>query len=113
SLKTAQSILLDLDGAVEVKEWNQDQVRIQMTITLQNGSEIMLKSLVQAGRYNVESSEKDGELKIYVPGLAKHVRMRNGEDLLETVSFQVFAPANVSLKLGDSASSSTKSLSSF
>ncbi|MEK7254309.1 MAG: hypothetical protein AAB316_06155, partial [Bacteroidota bacterium] len=40
SLKTAQSILLDLDGAVEVKEWNQDQVRILMTITLQNGSDV-------------------------------------------------------------------------
>jgi hypothetical protein len=93
-----QAVLLDLHGPVEVLEWNQEQLRVQMTITLQNGTEVILKSLVQAGRYNLQAEEKDGEFRVFAPSLEKEVKMRNGLDIGEVVKFQVYAPAKVTVR---------------
>jgi hypothetical protein len=100
-------VLLDLEGNVEVQQWKQPQLRIQMTISLQNGTEVVLKSLVQAGRYNLNSEDTGTALKIYAPGLEKPVLMRNGQDLIEKISYIVYAPENVNIRFSNLTSSAT------
>ena len=92
------NVLLDLPGKVEVKTWNNDIVRIQMTVALPHGNDALLTSLVEAGRYNLRSASGAEGLTIYLPGLTKEVSIR-GKALEEQFSFIVFAPEKIGVKL--------------
>lgn len=98
NVKNYQVVVLDLEGDVQLRTWNEEQMRIMMTITLQDGTETVLKSLVKAGRYNLDSEEFNGALKIMAPGLEKEIKLRNGTDLGEQVSFVVYTPQNLFVK---------------
>ena len=106
NLKGKQIVVMDVDGNVEVKEWKGDIMRIQMAIELTNGSNSMLKSLIQARRYSLVSKVKGDELKINMPSMEKHVKVR-GRELNEKISYTVFAPADVQVKLSNDSSAST------
>ena len=95
NLNGQSAVLLDVAGNVTVTTWNEPQMRIQMTITLQNGSETMLKSLVTAGRYNLDSKEVNGAYSIVAPGLERQIKLGSGQLLGETVSYIVLAPKDV------------------
>lgn len=104
NVKDVQLVLLDLDGKIEVKEWNNsDLMRVQIKVGLENGTVAMLKSLVEAGRYNLHSNDESGDYKVFAPGLARQVKFR-GQDLLENISYTVFAPENVTIKLNNEVS---------
>ncbi len=98
NLKGNNLVLVDVDADVTINEWSQDQMRVIMRISLDNGSEMMLKSLVKVGRYNLESSLEPAGLKIFVPGLEKQVKLRSGNELMEQISFEIYAPSNVTVK---------------
>ena len=53
NLEGNQQVALQMDGPIEVRTWNNNFLRVQMQVTLREGSEALLKSLVQAGRYNL------------------------------------------------------------
>lgn len=91
------AVFLDLEGDVKVITWNEPQMRIQMTITLQNGSETMLKSLVTAGRYNLNPKEQNGAYSIVAPGLDFQIKLGNGQLLGEQISYEVYAPKDVTI----------------
>ncbi|MBK8567497.1 MAG: hypothetical protein IPN76_30315 [Saprospiraceae bacterium] len=95
NLDGQSAVLLDLEGKVELTTWSEPQMRIQMTITLQNGSETMLKSLVTAGRYNLDAKDKDGIFSIVAPGLERQIKLASGQSLGENVTFTVWAPKGV------------------
>lgn len=101
NLNGQNAVLIDLDGTVTVNTWNEPQMRIQMTITLQNGSEPMLKSLVTSGRYNLNSKEVKGAFSIVAPGLERQIKLANGQLLGEQVTYSVFAPKDVSITTRD------------
>lgn len=104
NLKGAQVVLLDLDGKIEVKEWNnKNLMRVQINVGLENATEATLKSLVQAGRYNLKSNDETGTYKVSAPGLARKVIFR-GNELQEKITYTVYAPENVTIKLNDEAS---------
>lgn len=96
-LEANQTVSLDLPGVIEVKMWDGELLRVQMTITLQNGSEAVLKSLISAGRYNLIAKTGDS-MVISAPSLGKAVQL-GGKALEDHVSFLVYAPKNVSVKL--------------
>ena len=105
NLKGKQVVVMDVDGNVEVKEWNGDIMRIQMSIELTNGSNSMLKSLIQARRYTLVSELEGDALKINMPSMEKQVKI-GGKELNEKISYTVFAPADVQVKLTNESSAS-------
>jgi len=56
---------LALEGDIQINEWNSNVIRVEMLITLQNGNEMLLKSLIKAGRYNLKSSETEDSESIF------------------------------------------------
>lgn len=90
-------IFLDLEGDVDITLWSEPVMRIQMTVTLQNGNENMLKSLVTAGRYNLNTKEENGSLSIVAPGLDRQIKLSSGQNLGEQISYQVFAPKDITV----------------
>ncbi len=103
NLQNNNEVVLDMEGDISVQEWNNPIMRIQMTVTLENGSSSMLKSLVQTGRYNLKSIEKEDFLKVYAPGLQREVRVK-GKNLIEKISYTVYAPSEVLVRQSDEAS---------
>ena len=106
NLHGSDVVVLDLDGQVEVQEWKNEIMRVQMTINLSEGTSSMLKSLIQVGRYNLVS--KDGEeYTIYAPAMKKEIKVR-GKVLKENIVYTVFAPENVTVKMAGEASTNAR-----
>ena len=103
NLKGMQVVVLDLDGEIEVKEWNKPIMRIQLTIVIEKGNESTLKSLVRAGRYNLYSKVTDEDFEIFAPGTKKEMKI-SGQDLNENITYTVYAPENVIVKMAGEAS---------
>lgn len=100
NLQGAHEMALQLNGAVEVQTWSQSTARVQMTVGLERGSESMLRSLAQAGRYNLKGQMADGQYQVNVPGLAREVKV-NGQSIGEMISYVVFVPENVHVVIED------------
>ncbi len=107
NLKGQETIVLDLKGNVEVKEWKGEIMRVQMNIAIANGSNSMLKSLITAGRYNLKSKVEDEGMTIFAPGMQRDIKIK-GSALQEKITYTVFAPDDVTIKLTDDVSSNIK-----
>ncbi|MCB0651729.1 MAG: hypothetical protein KDC85_10675 [Saprospiraceae bacterium] len=94
NLQGNEIVSLNLGEPIEVKTWDKSTVRIQMSVSLENGTESILKSLVQAGKYNLKYSVEDEIYTIYGTDLRKQIEV-GGTPLLENVSILVYAPENV------------------
>ncbi len=103
NLKGMQVVVLDIDGDVEVKEWKNSIMRVQLTIMIDKGNDSMLKSLVRTGRYNLYSEVGEEDFKIFAPGTKKEFKVR-GQDLNENISYIVYAPENVIVRMAGEAS---------
>lgn len=103
NLKGNTVVLMDVDGNVEVKEHKGEIIRVQMAIELMNGSSSILCSLIKAKRYNLIGSEEDDQFVLSMPSLEKRVKV-GGIELTEKISYTVFAPADVLVKLSNESS---------
>jgi hypothetical protein len=109
NLQDKNVVLLDLDGEVEVKSWTNKILRVQMEISLEDGTSSMLKSLVQIGRYNLKSEFGDDFIKILAPAMRKEIRIR-GKLLKENIVYTVFAPENVTVIMAEAASTNASNV---
>ncbi len=103
NLKGNTAVTLNLEGDIEVKERAGEIMRVQMLIGVA-GSDAMLKSLITAGRYNLELEESENGLIVSSPGLARKITVR-GESLKENVSYVVYVPEDVTVSYGGEAAS--------
>lgn len=108
NLQGKDVVVLDLDGEIEVKEWDNKIMRVQMTINVENVSNSMLKSLIQVGRYNLSSDTEDDNFIVFAPAMKKEIKVR-GKVLKENIVYTVFTPENVTVKMADEASTSANS----
>lgn len=97
NLQGNKTVVLDLEGNTTVENWNENYLRIQMTIGIENGSDAMLKSLIKAGRYNLKGESAASGFEVQMPNIEKTVTV-GGRALEEQYSFVIFAPQNVSVE---------------
>lgn len=105
NLKGNTIVLMDVKGNIEVKEHKRDFIRVQMAIELRNGTSSILCSLIKAKRYNLVGSVVDDHFVLNMPSLDKRVKV-GGIELSEKVSYTVFAPSDVLVKLSNDTSAS-------
>ena len=103
NLQGNQVVAMQMDGPIEVRTWDNDFLRVQMQVSLEEGSEALLKSLVQAGRYNLRYEVDEEAYRILAPQLALEVKV-GGKPLKDKVSYLVFAPENVLVKVPENKS---------
>jgi hypothetical protein len=106
------AVALDVVGEVEVQEWSQPYMRVQMTVDVRNTHEATLKSLIMAGRYNIVGEDGKSNFRISVPGLARQVSI-GGEQLDETISFKIFLPSNVQVLAEEDTAMKTAEVKTF
>lgn len=91
-------LILDLSGPVSIKEREGDLLRIQMKVSLENGHDRLLKSMVAARRFNLESTNKNGQMVISTPSLDKKITI-GGKEIIEVVRYTIQVPKNISVKI--------------
>ncbi|MCI4650725.1 hypothetical protein [Phaeodactylibacter sp.] len=89
-----QTVSLNVEAPVEVVDWDQPFMRVQMHIELDRGSEALLKSLVRAGRYNLTADEAEGTYSIVAPNLGREIKI-GGQPLNDRISFVIKKPRSV------------------
>lgn len=105
NLNGKNQILLQLPGTVEVTNWDNPTVKIEITVSLPNGNTAMLTNLADVGRYNLSAKTEGTTLVISAENLYRIIKVQ-GQDLKENISFQVFVPKSVPVEIFDSATAS-------
>lgn len=85
---------LELPGTVEVKEWDNPSIKIEINIALPTGNTSMLNELANVGRYNMMPKMQGDALLIQMPNMQKQVRIK-GETLKEQLTFVAFVPKSM------------------
>jgi len=101
NLQGLQEVVLNLDGIVEVTPWENDIMRIQMQISL-DGSNTMLKNMVQTGRYRLLSKTNEEKFVVFAPGTDKGLNKNIGEKIV----YKIFVPNYVQVQVQDEVMSS-------
>ena len=94
NVKHVQSINFNIYGDVEVKKWSKDLMRIEMKISLENGTNRLLKSMVIANRFNLDSELSEGEMTVFAPALENKITI-GGKEILEKITYTVNVPEGI------------------
>lgn len=84
----------DMDVPVEVISTNGNLIRVKMLVSLEGGSDKMLKTLVLARRYDLRSKKDEDKLIIYAPALDRKVTI-SGKEVIENIRLEVDVPPNL------------------
>lgn len=96
NLQGKQNVVLDIGDNVQVTTWDNDLMRVQMTVSLPNSSDAMLKALIEIGRYGLTNDANPQTMNLTTPTLRNPLKI-NGNAVKEVVSFIVFVPKNVTI----------------
>jgi hypothetical protein len=96
NLQGKQTVVLDIGDNVQITPWDSDIMRVQMTVSLPNSSDGLLKSLAEIGRYGLNNNVHPETLNFAAPALRNPLKI-NGNPVSETVFFTVFIPRNVTV----------------
>jgi hypothetical protein len=96
NLQGKQTVVLDIGDNVQVTTWDNDIMRVQMTVSLPNSSDALLKSLAEIGRYGLVNSTNPETLNFSAPALRNALKI-NGNPVTETVMFTIFIPKNITI----------------
>lgn len=95
NLMGRQTVILNLGDNIQTTTWDNDIVRVQMTVSAQT-TDATLKALAESGRYLLKSELSVQELTLTAPNLANPVKL-NGNQLKETIQFTVYVPKNITV----------------
>ncbi len=89
--QSSEVVKFEVNHPVGVQEWDEDNLRILVDVTINNANDQILNSLMEAGRYKVATEKVGDKFVVTIPGLEKEVKVR-GEILDEEVAIVLFAP---------------------
>ena len=96
SLQNKQNVVLNLGENVQIMPWDNDIMRVQMTVSLAATNDATLKALAETGRYSLKSEPTTDAFAISVPQLQTSVKL-NGNAIREVVSYIIYVPKNVTI----------------
>lgn len=96
NLQGQQTLVLDLGDNTQVTPWDNDILRVQMTISLPNSSDATLKALAEIGRYTVKTDINPQATTVTAPFLHNALKL-NGNGVKEQVSYMIYVPRNVTI----------------
>jgi hypothetical protein len=97
-LAESNRVVLQLSGASEFSEWDEDFIRITTTVQLTNFNDDILKRLFSVGRYSLVSVSKQGALYLTMPKVLRPVSIK-GVALNELLRHEVFVPKATKVKI--------------
>ena len=100
NIKDAGELVVDFDGEIITDTWNKDDlVRIVMEIKSDDMTKEVVKYLVSEGRFLIKTRQlDDGSVTLFMPNIKKEIYI-NGRRLSEDISYQLFVPENVLVRV--------------
>lgn len=92
-----KSVLLAVDGQLEIEEWDEKIVRLVTTIDALNFNEATLKALIEAGRYTCDLTENSGSMIFTMLKAHKDLILR-GVKIEERFKIKIFVPRGVTVE---------------
>jgi hypothetical protein len=90
------AIVFDVKAPVNGKFWDQSHIRVLLNVSLENGSEMLLKQLAEAGRYKIDGKVEGENYVVMFPYLTREVVIK-GQKIVETVSVEVLMPGGLAV----------------
>ena len=92
------TIVLNLDGDVNIERWNNSTVRVQMDISYENASINIMKYLITKGRYNLTMSPKADGFAVEHPNKTDSPKIsKDGTLLKEKIVYTIVIPQDVTI----------------
>ncbi|MEO1434859.1 MAG: hypothetical protein AAFV80_04940 [Bacteroidota bacterium] len=84
---------------VEYEEWTGSRILVETNISLQYASVPIMEALIEAGRYELQSSNAGGTLEIMAkPDLKKDIIIK-GVYVEEVVNYRIFVPEGLPIEI--------------
>lgn len=99
-------VVLDLVGDVEILTAPGQLIQVETEVVLSNAGDPILKALIMARRYNLDSSRKAESLELFYRQRLAPVSVR-GKTLDEHVRYRVYLPDGIEAVMKDRASMTT------
>ncbi len=96
NLMGRQTAVVNLGDNIQVTYWDNDLVRVQMTVKVATVNDATLKAIAESARYTLKSDLTVQHLVITAPNLNATIKI-NGNELKETITYQVFLPKNIAV----------------
>lgn len=94
NLKGDNQVVVNLDGPVEVKEWDQEVVRVLMNVSFENANDSALRFFTEKGRYRILQTTKNGTLVISAMPRGGNIKYQ-GRQVEEVVTYTILIPGDV------------------
>ena len=91
-------VTLDLPGAIELKTWDNETIRFEITVQLPSGNVSTVNELANVGRYNLALNTTGASTSIEAPNLKRQIKIQ-GQEIKENITFLVHVPKNVQIDL--------------
>jgi hypothetical protein len=96
NLQGRQTVILNLGDNIQVNQWDNDLMRVQMTVSTPSMNNAMLKSVAESGRYMLKNDMTAPVFIVTVPATEKGFKI-NGNDVKEIITYTVFVPKNITV----------------
>lgn len=87
----SSSITVELNGPVEVKEWDQPFVRVLTTVSLDNGNSNVLTTLSRTGRYSLLTKNTESNTTIHTTTEHNPLKYK-GQLIKEEIGYTIYVP---------------------
>lgn len=104
-----QSVVLQLEGTVEVRETKGSRILIETTVTLGAPNSALLQYLIDSGRYGIaqENNTADAAMSL-ISKKRTNVVMVKGQQCSEEVKYVVYMPPHIKYTQEASTTASSK-----
>ena len=100
NVSEVETVDLNIDGEVKIKNWTKDFMRIEMEVSLENGTDRLLKNMVVANRFYLASETQNSNMTIFVPGLKRDITI-GGQVIKEKISCSISIPERILTKVSE------------
>ncbi len=98
NLKGDNQVVLNLDGAVEVKEWDEEIVRVMMNVSFENANDNAIRFFAERGRYRILQKAENGTMLISNMARSGNIKYQ-GREVGEVVTYTVYVPNGTSVEV--------------
>jgi hypothetical protein len=96
NLQGRQTVVLNLGDNIQVNQWDNDLMRVQMTVSSPSMNNATLKSVAESGRYMLKNDMTVPLFIVTVPATERSIKI-NGNEVKEIITYTVYVPKNVTV----------------
>lgn len=89
------AITHSMPGDVTLSAWAGNQIMVEMTILIENGTQRLLEHFVENERYLVEVANDGGVARVYLPTVLPEYIVASGRNMFERVQAVIYYPENL------------------